>query len=71
MIYCFLIKTQASVCDSPGGRSHDAAPSVYSHPAAASPLWSVVVHPEVVTELMGQCDGGTKWVVRMVLRYNH
>lgn len=69
----YLADLQARRCqgrcwDSPRGGSHDAASAVHRHPAAATPLRGVVVHPEVVSELVGQSDRGTQWVVRMILR---
>lgn len=53
---------------SPGGRSHDATAALRRHPAAAPPLGRVVVHAEVVAQLVGQRDGGTQGVVRMILK---
>lgn len=54
--------------DSPRGGGHDAASAVRRGPAAAAPLRRVVVHPEIVSELVGEGDGGAQRVVRVVLR---
>jgi len=53
--------------NSPGRRGHDAASPVHGHPAAAPPLRRVVVHPEVVSQLVGQGHGGAQGVLRVVL----
>lgn len=47
----------------PGGGVHDAASFVRSHSAAAAPLQSVVVHPEIVAQLVCQGHGRTKGAV--------
>lgn len=54
--------------DSPCGGSHDASSTIHRHPAATPALWSVMVHPKVVPELVGQRDSGPQRVVRMVLQ---
>lgn len=54
--------------DSPSWRSHDAAPSVRCHPAPTSPLWCVMVHSKVVSQLMSQSNCSSKGVIRVVLR---
>lgn len=53
----------------PGGGGHDAAATVHCHPAATASLRSVMVHPKIVSELVGQSDGCTERVIRMVHDY--
>lgn len=55
----------------PCGRVHDAASFLRSHSAAAAPFQCVMVHPEVVAQLMGQGHCGTKGAVWMVLKEKH
>lgn len=50
-------------CDSPSGGSHDAASTIHSHSTAAPPFWRVMVHPKVVSKLVGQSDCSTQGVV--------
>lgn len=59
--------TWTSQSYSPGGGSHDAASTIGGDSAAAAPLRRVVVHSEIVPELVGQRDCGSQRVVRMVL----
>lgn len=56
-------KTQVS----PRWGSHDATSSVHGHPAAASALWSVVIHAKIVSQLMCQRHSCTKRVLRVIL----
>lgn len=52
----------------PRGRVHDAASFLRSHSAAAAPFQCVMVHSEVVAQLMCQGHCGTKRAVWMVLK---
>lgn len=54
----------------PCGRVHDAASFLRSHSAAAAPFECVMVHSEVVAQLMCQGHCGTKGAVWMVLKEN-
>lgn len=54
----------------PGRRVHDAASFAGSHGAVAAPLQRVVVHPEVVAQLVCQGHGRAKGAVGMVLQEN-
>lgn len=54
----------------PGRRVHDAASFAGSHGAVAAPLQRVVVHPEVVAQLVRQGHGRAKGAVGMVLQEN-
>lgn len=47
----------------PGRRVHDAASFVGSHGAATAPLQRVMVHPEVVAQLMRQGHGRAQGAV--------
>lgn len=54
----------------PGGRVHDAASFVCRHSAATAPLQCVMVHSEIVAQLMCQGHGSAKGAVWMVLKGN-
>lgn len=49
--------------DSPSRGRHDAAAAICGDPAAAAPLRRVVVHPEIVPQLVGQGDCSPQRVV--------
>lgn len=51
----------------PCGGGHDAASTVDSHPTTAATLRGVVVHAEVVSQLMCQSHGCTQRVLRVIL----
>lgn len=53
---------------SPRRRGHDAAAAISGHPAAAAALRGVVVHPKVVSELVGQSHRRPQRVLRVILR---
>lgn len=51
----------------PCGRSHNAASTIDGHPAATAALWGVMVHAEIVSQLVCQSHGCTQWVLRVIL----
>lgn len=69
----FFLGTRSTTCTAdsqatgawylPRGRVHDAASFLCGHSAAAAPLQCVMVHPEVVAQLMCQGHCGTKGAV--------
>lgn len=68
-----ILSTQFKLCTThswatgawylPGGRVHDAPSFLCSHPAAAAPLQCVMVHSEIVAQLMCQGHGSTKGAI--------
>lgn len=53
---------------SPCGGRHDAAAAVHGHPAAAAALRRVVVHAEIVAELVSQRHRCAQRIVGVILR---
>ena len=54
----------------PGGSVHDAASFLNRHLTATAPVQCVMIHPEIVAQLMCQGHGCTKGIVWMVLKEN-
>ncbi len=52
---------------SPGGGGHDTPAAVHGGSAAAAALRRVVVHAEVVSELMGQSNRSAERVIGVIL----
>lgn len=52
---------------SPCGGRHDAAAAVHRHPAAAAALGRVVIHAEIVAQLVRQRHGRAQRVLGVIL----